>query len=67
MQGGYGTQYGDSNPMSRGNDSTGAMYSEPAPIYSPGVQAPSSYNGGVRSPNTYGQGFEGPRITPAKR
>ncbi len=67
MSGGAGTYSGDSNSMSRGNNSAGAMYSEPAPIYSPGVQSPSAYNSGTRSANTYGQSFDGPRITPATR
>ena len=67
MPGGSGTQIGDSNSRGRGNESAGAMYSEPAPIYSPGVQSPSAYNGGSRSPNTYEQSFDGPRITPATR
>ena len=67
MSGGAGTYSGDSNPMSRGNNSAGAMYSEPAPIYSPGVQSPSAYSSGTRSANTYGQSFDGPRITPATR
>lgn len=50
--------------------SQGQSYSsEPAPIYSPGVRVPASYNGGntTRASGPYGQGYDGPRITPAGR
>lgn len=70
----YGYSPQSSNPQ-RGNAdysgySQGQSYSsEPAPIYSPGVRVPASYNNGnsTRASGPYGQGYDGPRITPAGR
>jgi hypothetical protein len=72
-----GESYGNpSDSMQQGGNSVNSGYSsgqsysaEPAPIYSPGVRIPASYNGGTtsRPSGPYGQGYDGPRITPAGR
>ena len=66
-QQGYGAQYGDSNAPENGSGTAGGTYSDPPPIYSPGVQSPAAYHGGNRSTSYDGQGYNGPRITPARR
>ncbi len=71
-QRGYETQYGGTDSPQSGGESyegssASARYSEPAPIYSPGVQAPPAYHGGSRSSYSGGPGYNGPRITPASR
>lgn len=73
QNGGYGNS-SESLPRIGNSDylgsSQGQSYSnEPAPIYSPGVRVPASYNNGnaTRASGPYGQGYDGPRITPAGR
>ena len=68
----YGSQYDDSGTSGNASDAArgsaaGTMSSEPAPIYSPGVQVPAAYNGGNRSSYSGSPGYDGPRITPAGR
>ena len=66
-QPGSGAPYGDSNASEYGYGTAGGSYSDPPPIYSPGVQAPAQYNGAYRSTYSDGQSGNGPRITPARR
>ncbi len=73
QNGGYGTPTDSTSPSGNADYSgysPGQSYSpEPAPIYSPGVRVPASYNNGntPRASGPYGQGYDGPRITPAGR
>ena len=69
---GYGAQSEYAPTPGNGYESSSGMTgdardSEPAPIYSPGIQAPAPYNGGNRSTYSGGQGYGGPRIIPAPR